>query len=111
MCQAKWRDKRNMGETIPNEVEFTDPGVVASLFHPQKQLVLEELIKAERTIYDLKRMLNLNPGIIKRHIDDLLAKNLIVQTRTGTNEMGMNLKYYRAVAKKFKIRLEWPTED
>lgn len=67
------------------------------------------MIRAERTIYDLKRLLNLNPGIIKRHIDDLMEKGLILQTRIGTNNMGMNLKYYRAVARKYIIHLEWPT--
>src|SRR5271157_322159 len=99
---------RKMSDLIMNEANFTDPDVVGSLFHPQKQLILEELIKNERTIYDLKLLLKLNPGVIKRHIDDLLAKKLIVQTHIGINEMGMNLKYYRAVAKKFKVLLEWP---
>lgn len=93
---------------IKDKIAFSDPNVVSSLFHPQKQLILKELIEEEHTIYDLKLILKINPGIIKRHIDDLLDKNLILQTHTEVNELGLNLKFYRAVAKNFIIHLEWP---
>ena len=92
------------------QANYDNPEVVDSLFPPQKQLILRELMKEERTIYYLKVSLNLNPGIIKRHIDDLIEKKLVLQTRIGINDMGMNLKFYRAVAKRFIVHLEWPIQ-
>ena len=93
---------------IKDEILLLDAKVVNSLFHPKKQLILKELIKEEHTIYDLKLILKINPGVIKRHIDDLLDKKLILQTHTAVNQLGLNLKYYRAVAKKFIVHLVWP---
>ncbi len=47
-------------------------------------------MKEKHTIYDLKVNSYLNPRIIKRHIDDLIEKKLVLQTRIGINDMGMN---------------------
>jgi len=55
----------------------------------------------------LKKILNLNPGIIKRHLDKLLDAGLIVQTRLTRNNMGMRMKYFRAKAEEFIIHLVW----
>jgi len=93
---------------IKDEIVLSDPKVVNSLYHPKKQLILKELIKEEHTIYDLKLILKINPGVIKRHIDDLLDKKLILQTHTAVNKLGLNLKFYRSVAKKFIVHLIWP---
>ena len=87
---------------------ISDPKAVNSLYHPKKQLILKELIKEEHTIYDLKLILKINPGVIKRHIDDLLDNKLILLTHTAVNKLGLNLKFYRAVAKKFIVHLIWP---
>jgi DNA-binding transcriptional ArsR family regulator len=92
---------------ILDEITYNTPEVVSSLFHKKKQLILKKLIKKEMTIYDLKTNLNMNPGEIRRHILDLLDKGLIVQTKVVRNKMGMNLKYYRAKAKNYIVRLSW----
>ncbi|WP_371803960.1 winged helix-turn-helix domain-containing protein [Candidatus Lokiarchaeum ossiferum] len=89
--------------------EFTEPDVVTCLFHDKRQQILSVLISEEMTVYDLKTALKMNPGVVKRHIDLLLDRGLIKQTRTDQNKMGMTLKYYRAVAIKYIVHLEWET--
>ena len=67
-----------------------------------------KIIEKDFTIYDLKKELKLNPGVIKRHIDLLLSVGLIVQSKIDKNDVGLTLKYYRASAKTFKIHIDWP---
>ena len=64
-----------------------------------------KLIQKEYTIYDLKKELKLNPGVIKRHIDLLSSSGLIEKVKTGKNELGLTLKFYRAAAKTFSINV------
>ena len=92
------------------EKTFTQPDVVPSLFHEKRQEILSILIDKEMTVYELKNTLNMNPGVVKRHIDNLLQHGLIKQTHQEQNRMGMTLKYYRAVATKFIVKLEWKKE-
>lgn len=87
--------------------KFSRPDVVTSLFHDKRQEILSLLVDQEMTVYDLKSAMNINPGVVKRHIDNLLENGLIVQTRQDHNDRGMTLKYYRAVANKFIIHIEW----
>jgi len=98
---------RPEGQPILTEKQFFNSDVVACLFHDKRQEILGYLVRGEMTVYDLKIALNLNPGVVKRHIDALLDQGLIVHTRSEENKMGMTLKYYRAVAKKFIVHLEW----
>lgn len=94
---------------VPKErIIFHSPKLVKILFHEKRHVILSSLVEKEMTVYDLKTSLNLNPGVVKRHIDILLKAGIIVQTRTATNELGMNLKYYRARAENFCIEIEWP---
>lgn len=85
-----------------------DPSAVPILFHEKKQMLLSLIIPEEKTIIDIKNITKMNPGTIKRHLDDLVKKKLAVQSRFFTNEFGIKMKYYRAVARKFLIQIEWP---
>ena len=84
---------------------ITDHEVVPILFHPQKQKILEFLLEKEMTIIDLKKATNLNPGTIKRHLTDLVKKGLAKQARTEINKYSITMKYYRATAKQFIIKI------
>ena len=55
-------------------------------------------------------MTKLNPGTIRRHLDELIEKNLIFLVRTEKTNFGQIMKYYRASAKKFLVRInfDWP---
>ncbi|MFX0171845.1 MAG: ArsR family transcriptional regulator [Candidatus Hodarchaeota archaeon] len=95
---------------IPETKVISDPSAVPILFHKKKQIILNLLLEKELTIMDLKEETNLNPGTIKRYLDDLVSKNLAFLTRKVQNEYGFFLKYYRATAKSFIVHLEWPSD-
>ncbi|MHA1516462.1 MAG: helix-turn-helix domain-containing protein [Candidatus Heimdallarchaeaceae archaeon] len=93
---------------IKDEVIIIDPSAVPIIFHQQKGDILKLLIEKDMTIIDLKHKTGLNPGTIKRHITDLLEKKLVLISKEQISEFGVVMKFYRAVAKKYKFKLEWP---
>ncbi len=90
------------------EKKISDPDVVSVLFHEKKQVILRALMYEEKNIMDLRRELKMNPGTIKRHLDDLRAKKLVAEPRVVINKYGIKEKYYRAMARRFIVHLEWP---
>jgi len=60
------------------------------------------------TIQDLRQSIGLNPGTIKRHLDDLKLHKLVFESRIEKNDYNITMKYYRAVAKSFKIKVQIP---
>lgn len=78
------------------------------IVHKQKREVLKVLIENELNIKEIENITKINPGTIKRHLDDLVENGLIIQTQTVKNEYGFVLKYYRAVVKKLIVNFEWP---
>ena len=109
--------KSNLNQTSSGKDEqimdiqmFTDPDLLQILAHEKNQMILTLLIKKEMTIIDLKNETNLNPGTIKRHLTQLIEKDLIKQSRTEINKYGIKMKFYRAIAKQFEINIKyrWP---
>ena len=96
---------------IDDEMLITDPATVPVLFHEKKQMILKLLINEEMTIIDLKKETNMNPGTIKRHLEDLIEKNLVIQSRTAKSEHGIMMKYYRATANQFIVKILWPIKE
>ncbi|MHA2298508.1 MAG: hypothetical protein ACXAEU_06775 [Candidatus Hodarchaeales archaeon] len=92
---------------IPEELLIADAEVVSIFFHEKKQELLEHLIQNDLTIMDLKRKTNINPGTIKRYLDDLMDKKLVFLSQTVKNQYGFTLKYYRAAAKRFHVKIEF----
>ncbi|MFX0125452.1 MAG: hypothetical protein ACFFAE_17660 [Candidatus Hodarchaeota archaeon] len=95
---------------IPKTKVINDPSVVPVLFHKKKQIILNLLLEKEFNIMELKKETKLNPGTIKRYLDDLVSKDLAFLTRKIQNEYGFFLKYYRATAKSFIIHITWPSD-
>ena len=93
---------------IKDNIVITDPETVPIIFHKQKNEILKHLIKKDLTIANLKQLTELNPGTIKRHIDDLESKGLIFLSQQHQNRFGFNMKFYRAVAKEFIINIKFP---
>lgn len=83
---------------------------VSQIMHEKKQLILLEIFRIPLTIQDLKIKTGMNPGTIKRHLDDLMAHNLVYVQRTERNEYNILMKYYRAQAKKFIINICLPDD-
>ena len=79
-----------------------------ALYHPIKSRIMEILVKKEASVYDITKETSLNPGTVKRHMEDLLKNDLIVLSREILNPYNMIVKLYRSAAKSFEIRLRWP---
>ncbi len=94
--------------SIMEEKTIINPNTVPILFHEKKQSILKLLIEKEMNIIDLKNVTKLNPGTIKRHINDLVTNDLAELSTEKVNKFGINMKYYRATAKKFLINIKWP---
>ena len=94
---------------IKEEMQIRDHSVVSVLFHTQKSAILKLLIDEELTIIEIsKKLEDLNPGTVKRHLTDLENAHLIYLSKEVRNEFGINMKYYRAVAKSFNVNLSFP---
>ncbi len=92
---------------LREEITLTDPCAVPIIFHEKKGQILKLLIKKEMTIIDLKHATGMNPGTIKRHLDDLLLYKIISISKEQLSEYSIMMKYYRAVAKKFNFNITW----
>ena len=102
------KEDRKLDTKILDQKIITEPEAVPILFHSTKQKILEILIEREMTIIDLKRSLGLNPGTIKRHLDDLIEAGLVVQVRTMENKYKVVMRFFRSTAKCFIVNLRWP---
>jgi DNA-binding transcriptional ArsR family regulator len=103
------KEKRKEEKLQPKEeIILTDPYAVPIVFHEKKGQILKMLIKKEMTIIDLKHATGMNPGTIKRHLDDLLQYEIILISKEQLSEYSIMMKFYRAVAKKFVFKIEWP---
>jgi predicted transcriptional regulator len=90
------------------ELLIQDPELVIKVMHEKKQIILNLLFEEALTIQDIKKQTKINPGTIKRHLDDLLEHNLVYVEYIEQNAYNILMKYYRAKAKKFIINFVLP---
>ena len=104
------KDKQIARNFLPEEeLTLTDPCAVPIVFHEKKGQILKLLIEKEMTIIDLKHATGMNPGTVKRHLDDLLQYDLILIAKEQLSEYSIMMKFYRAKAKKISFNINWPT--
>jgi len=89
-------------------IVINDPKTILMLNNAKKRVTLELLLNQEKTIMQLSKETGWNPGTIKRHVSDLYKGNLITVSRIKYNEHRTKSTFYRATAKKFIFRYEWP---
>ena len=107
MVVDKDKKKRDTPQIKENLI-ISNPLAIPIIFHEKKGMILKLLIEKEMTIIDLKHKTGLNPGTIKRHIDDLLQYDLVFISKTKISEQSVVMKFYRAAARKFFFETEWP---
>jgi predicted transcriptional regulator len=93
---------------VPDVLEITDPSLILVILHEKKKILLNLLFTRAMTIQDLKNATKINPGTIKRHLDDLTKHNLVYVEETKRNDYNIIMKYYRATARSFLINIRLP---
>jgi len=98
--------------TIRDSIIITDPEIARVLLHEDKKKIVSLLIKnREMTIQQLSIDTQINPGTIKRYIDDLQLHNIVFLSKTTRSEYNIKMKYYCAIAKKFLINIHISGEN
>ncbi len=87
---------------------ITDPSLVLTLLHEKKRMIVNLLLKNAMTIQELKIATKMNPGTIKRHLDDLMRQDLIFIAEQRLNDYNIKMKFYQATARKFIINFVLP---
>jgi DNA-binding PadR family transcriptional regulator len=88
-----------------------DPELVLIVMHDIKRMILDLITRKAMNIQELREATNVNPGTIKRNLDDLEKNHLIFVADTKWNEYHIKMKYYHAIAKKFIINFQIPQKD
>ncbi len=91
---------------IKEEIKITDSSLALIVLHEKKKMILKMLLEKAMTIQDLKKATNLNPGTIKRHLDDLVKNKLVFVAKVKYSDYNIRMKYYRATAKNFIINIK-----
>ncbi len=89
---------------------ISDPSLVLTLLHEKKRLIINLLLKKAMTIQEIKKKTNINPGTIKRHLDDLMKNDLVFVAEEKLNDYNIRMKFYQATAQKFEITFVLPEE-
>lgn len=95
---------------IPEERLINIPEQILQIMHEKKQIILFQLFHKAMTIQELKERTGLNPGTIKRFLDQLMIDNLVFVEYSKRNEYNILMKFYRTTAKKFRISILLPDD-
>jgi DNA-binding transcriptional ArsR family regulator len=79
-----------------------DVKVLKALFSKWRSEILRFLTVQEYTVKQLSEMLGINPGTVYHHVKKLQKAGLVVETRT-VQEKNIVSRYYRAVAREFRV--------
>jgi hypothetical protein len=88
---------------IQEKIIVSDPKLIRIILHEQKLLILNEILREMKNIQELKEMTGLNPGTVKRNLDELIENQLVQIVAIKKSDYNITMKYYQAVAKEFEI--------
>jgi len=107
--------KRKLEENsdkIQDSMLITSSDKARVLLHDDKKKIVTLLIKNQAmTIQKLSKATDINPGTIKRHIDGLIAENLVFMIFDDRSNYNVKMKYYSAVAREFTIDIHVPEKN
>jgi DNA-binding HxlR family transcriptional regulator len=107
-------------ESEPNQFKAKDrlkkkvlgePAEIRMILQKDKLQILNILLKEEKNIQQLKEATGINPGTIKRNLDDLIKNNLVFESAVKKSDYNITMKYYLAVAEEFEIKFAMPVGD
>ena len=100
----------NEYKPIP-EYNISNPQCLKHFTHEKKMAVLKALLNDPKTIMELSNELGLNPGTVKRHLEDLIKDNLVQFSHVVKNKFNITMKFYRATAIRYHFEWDWPDKE
>jgi predicted transcriptional regulator len=88
---------------VRDRLVVTDPKVIRVVLHEQKLQILNILVHDMKNIQELKELTKINPGTIKRNLDELMEHGLIFIAAIKKSDYNITMKYYRATANHIEI--------
>ncbi len=86
-----------------DKLVLTDPKVIRIVLHEQKLQILNILLHDMKNIQDLRDITQINPGTIKRNLDELMEHGLVYIAAIKKSDYNITMKYYRATANHIDI--------
>jgi DNA-binding IclR family transcriptional regulator len=93
------------------KIIFTDPKIIRIILHEQKLQILNIVLKEMKNIQELKDLTGINPGTIKRNLDELMEVGLVEVAETKMSNYNIKMKYYRAVGTQFELKFQLPLKN
>jgi len=91
---------------VRDKLVLADPKVIRVVLHEQKLQILTILLRDMKNIQELREITQINPGTIKRNLDDLMEYGLIFIAAIKKSDYNVTMKYYRATAKRIEISFQ-----
>ncbi len=88
---------------VRDKLVLTDPRVIRVVLHEQKLQILNILIHEMKNIQELRDLTQINPGTIKRNLDELMEHGLVFIAAVKKSDYNITMKYYRAAANRIEI--------
>ncbi len=98
------QDQTNTG--VRDKLVVTDPKVIRVVLHEQKLQILNILVHEMKNIQELRDLTQINPGTIKRNLDELMEYGLIFIAAIKKSDYNITMKYYRATANRIEISFD-----
>ncbi|OLS12614.1 MAG: hypothetical protein RBG13Loki_3759 [Promethearchaeota archaeon CR_4] len=88
---------------VREKLVLTDPKIIRVVLHEQKLQILNILLHDMKNIQEIREATGLNPGTIKRNLDELMEYDLIFIAAIRKSDYNITMKYYRAAANRIEI--------
>ena len=86
-----------------DKLVLTDPKVIRVVLQEQRLQILNLLLYDMKNIQELRDITHINPGTIKRNLDELMEYGLVYIAAIKKSDYNITMKYYRATARQIEI--------
>jgi predicted transcriptional regulator len=93
---------------ILEKLVISDPHQIRIVLHEQKMQILNILLHDMKNIQELKDLTGLNPGTVKRNLDELMESGLVFVAAVRKSDYNITMKYYQAITKNIEICYKMP---
>ena len=100
--------KKDNKVIIRESLTVSDPKEILIILHEQRMQILNELLHSMKNIQELSESTHLNPGTVKRNLEELMVHGYVFIADIRYNEYKMKMKYYQATAKEITIKYKLP---